>query len=397
MPSDSFRPRVRELACQADRFRLPADAHYLNCAYMGPLLKVAEEAGAEAMRRKCFPARIEPEDFFALPDHTRKLFARLIGASQPQRVAVLPSVSYGIATAAANLEPSPKQNIVVIAGQFPSNMLTWRRVSRETGAELRVVESPPAPRGEILNQRILEAIVPDTAVVVIGTVHWTDGTSYDLTAIASRAREIGAALVLDATQSVGAAPFDVESIRPDAVICAAYKWLLGPYSVALGWFGPRFDGGRPLEETWMAREGSEDFANQVNYRDEYRPFAARYDVGERSNFILLPMLNAALGQILAWSVEGIADYCERLSAPLIDEATALGFRVEEPQWRSPHLFGLFSESQDIMDRLQDELKQRRIHVARRGKAVRVAPHLYNDASDMEALSSALGAACRDDR
>ena len=130
-------------------------------------------------------------------------------------------------------------------------------------------------------------------MVALPHVHWTDGVRLDLEAIGRRAREVGAALVVDGTQSVGAMPFNVTSIQPDAVICAAYKWLTGPYSIGLAYYGQRYDDGVPSEETWIGRLGSEDFRRLVDYEDAYRPGAARYDVGECSNFVLIPMLIAA--------------------------------------------------------------------------------------------------------
>ncbi len=125
--------------------------------------------------------------------------------------------------------------------------------------------------GEGWNSRIIEAIDADTALVALPHVHWTDGTQFDLVEIGRRAREVGAALVVDGTQSVGALPFDVQIVQPDALICSAYKWLLGPYSIALGYFGSRFDNGVPLEETWLGRLGSEDFTKLINYQSQYHP------------------------------------------------------------------------------------------------------------------------------
>jgi hypothetical protein len=106
--------------------------------------------------------------------------------------------------------------------------------------------------------------------------------------------------VVDGTQSVGALPIDVQKYRIDALVCGGYKWLMGPYSLGVAYLSEYFDDGIPLEESWMNRRGSDDFQRLVAYEPQYRPGAARYDVGEHSNFILLPMLTAALRQILAW-------------------------------------------------------------------------------------------------
>ena len=184
-----------------------------------------------------------------------------------------------------------------------------------------MVDARPGPGcGERWSTRILEAIDADTAVVTMGAVHWTDGTVFDIDAIGARAREVGAYLIIDGTQSVGAMDFDVARIQPDALICSGYKWLMGPYSIGLAYFGPRLLDGIPLEETWIGREGSRDFAGLAgNYPDSYEPGATRYDVGERSNFILVPMMNAALALVLDWTPARIGEYCGNLTAVLTEQ------------------------------------------------------------------------------
>jgi selenocysteine lyase/cysteine desulfurase len=359
---------------------------------MGPLPRATEEAGVRGVRLKRDPTRVFPEDFFRDSDELRVLFGRLINAPA-SRVAILPAASYGVATACRNLDIGPGRNVVLAAEQFPGNVYAWRSAVSRNGGELVVVSPPPGShRGRGWNARMLEAIGPTTAVVAIGTVHWTDGTRFDLEAIGARAREVGAALILDGTQSVGALPFDVEAVQPDALICASYKWLLGPYSAALGYFGPRFDDGIPLEETWIARRGSEDFQGLVDYVDDYQPGAVRYDVGERSNFILVPMQVASLRQILNWTPEAIQEYTAELCSDMLTELEPLGYSLEEEDWRSPHLFGIrMPPSLDLVT-VRDALSRRNVAVSLRGSSLRVSPHLYNDASDVAALLEALRAA-----
>ena len=174
------------------------------------------------------------------------------------------------------------------------------------------------------------------------------------------------------------------------MIVAAYKWLLGPYATGLAYFAPRLDGGVPLEETWFARVGSEDFKNLVDYQDEYHPGSAvRYDMGERANFTLLPVLQAALDLLRQWSPEAIQDYCRRLSSPLIEASRSLGFSVEQDEWRAGHLFGLRMPEGLALEALKTELETRRIVVSLRGSALRVSPNVYNDEGDVAALIEAL--------
>jgi selenocysteine lyase/cysteine desulfurase len=381
------------LTCQRDLVHLPDGLHYLNCAYMAPLLRSVEEAGIAALQRRRDPTAITADDFFTGSDRARTLFARLVGCDAA-RVAIIPGVSYGMATVAKNVRLRAGQNVIVAHAQFPSNVYEWRRTCAAAGASLRAVAPPAEPqgRGREWNARLLEAIDGDTALVALGNVHWADGTRFDLEAIGERAREVGALLVVDGTQSVGAMPFDVGRVRPDALVCASYKWLLGPYTLGLAYYGERFDAAAPLEETWLARRGSEDFARLVDYADEYQPGAARFDVAERSSFLLMPMLLAALERVLAWGPDKVQAYCADLTRELLAEARSLGYSVEDEAWRGAHLFGLRAPAGHDPARLQAALRERRVAVSLRGDAVRVAPHVYSTPDDLSALADALRAA-----
>jgi selenocysteine lyase/cysteine desulfurase len=371
---------------------LPDDAHYLNCAYMGPLPVRAQRAGSAGIARKAVPSDITTADFFRDSDRVRALFARLVGAADPSRVAIMPAVSYGIATAARNLACAAGQRIVIAAEQFPSNVHAWRRLAAERAAALVAVGVPDGgDRAARWNEAILDAIDERTAIVALPHVHWTDGTRFDLERIGARARAAGAALVIDGTQSIGALPFDVDTIQPDLVVCAAYKWLLGPYGITFGWFGPRFDDGQPLEETWIGRAHSEDFRRLIDYQDEYQPGAVRYDMGERSNFVLLPMAAEAMGLVSEWQPARVQDYCAALCAGVIEEAVALGYGIEDDGWRGAHLFGLRTPPGFDLQDLQDALAARRVFASLRGSALRVAPNAYNDERDVAALVAALRA------
>lgn len=379
------------LTCRKDEFSLRPGAPYLNCAYMGPIPKASEAAGVAALARKRHPSDITAPDAFWESDRARALFASLVGAADPGRIAIQPGVSYGVATAARNVRVESGQNVVLTHEQFPGNVYAWRRLAAERDAELRPVGAGDGleGRGARWNERLLEAIDSATAVVAVPHVHWTDGTRFDLEEIGRRCREVGAVLVVDGTQSVGALPFDVEKVRPDVLVTAAYKWLLGPYSLAFAYYGPRFDDGTPLEETWIAREGSEDFQSLVAYRDGYAPGAVRYDVAERSNFFLMPIAEASLRLLAEWGADRVQAYCAELTAPLLDELAALGYGVEHPRWRAAHLFGVrMPPSVDLGD-VRDRLADRQISVSLRGSALRVSPNVYNDEADVEALASVL--------
>ena len=378
------------LTCQRGQFNIPAGLHYLNCAYMGPLPRVAEEAGVLGLRMKRDPSAILPHHFFDTSLELRRLFSRLIGDADPTRISIGPGVSYSVAIAAKNLPLSSDQNVVLTYEQFPSNMHAWARKAQDVNADLRVIGPPDTiHRGASWNTEILTAIDSATAVVSLPTVHWTDGTIFDLVEVGRRCREVGAALVVDGTQSVGALPFDVNVVRPDVLMCSGYKWLLGPYSVGLTYFGPRFDDGEPLEETWIGREGSEDFEHLVDYRAGYQPGAIRYDVAQRSNFALLPVAVASLRLIIEWQPARIQAYCKDLTDNFFEEVEELGFTVEDAHWRSAHLFGLRMPQNLELVELQQALTVRGVSASLRGSALRVSPNVYNDAEDVSALLEGL--------
>jgi len=208
---------------QRHLFDIPDEVAYLNCAYMGPLMHSVVEAGDRGIRAKARPWGISPDDFFEEGERARVQFARIIGADA-EGVALIPAASYGLSCAARNIEAGPGERLVVLAEQFPSIVYTWREVANTRGASLVTVARPP---DDDWTRETLAAIDERTAVVALPHCHWTDGGLLDLAGIGERCREVGAALVLDLTQSAGALRFDTGRVRPDYVVCAGYKWLLG--------------------------------------------------------------------------------------------------------------------------------------------------------------------------
>lgn len=375
------------LPCQQDQFDLPTDVVYLNCAYMGPLSQRVRQAGVEALSRKAQPWKIVPDDFFSDVERARGLFAEVVGAD-PEGVALLPSVSYGIATAARNLAIAEGSEIVVLAEQFPSNVYAWQELALQTGAKVRTV---PRPADGDWTREVLAALGPQTAVAALPHCHWTDGTLIDLETVGAELRRFQAALVIDGCQSVGALPIDVQKVQPDFLVTASYKWLLGPYSHGFLWVAPRWRDGEPLEHNWIGRANHRDFAALVNYTDQFAPGARRFDVGEVSNFALLPATIVALEQTLSWGIEAIQSTLKRLTDAIGAGAVELGLGVAPTQNRSGHIVGLRLGGRDPQA-LAAALAEARVYVSVRGDSVRVSPHVYNDEGDVERFLAVLAGA-----
>jgi selenocysteine lyase/cysteine desulfurase len=372
------------LANQRDLFDIPDDVAYLNCAYMSPLPQASRQAGEAGVARKARPWTISAADFFSESESARQLFASLVGGDA-DGVAIVPSASYGIALAAANIPLWSGQAIVLLEDQFPSNVYPWRDLAARTGATVVTVQRPS---DFDWTSAVLAHIDERTGVVALPHCHWTDGSLLDLRRIGERARAVGAALVIDGAQSVGAHPFDVAEIQPDFLVAVTYKWLLGPYSLGFVYAAPHRRAGIPLEANWITREDSEDFAGLVDYRDAFQPGARRYDMGERSNFALMPVAGASLRQLLAWRVEEIAATLRGLTDYIEAGARRTGLDPVPGDRRVGHLIGLRSSAAFPAD-LSRRLTDAGVYVSLRGSAIRVSPHLYNTREECDRLFEVL--------
>lgn len=369
---------------QRHLFDIPDDIAWFNTAYMSAQLKAATLAGQAGIARKARPWTIPPADFFTLTEEARAAFASLIGATADD-IAIVPSASYGLEIAARALPLGPGRRILVLEAEFPSNVYPWRRAAAAAGAE---VETVPAPADGDWTRAVLDRLGPRHALLAVPNCHWADGGLLDLVALGAAARSVGAALALDLTQSAGALPISVAEVQPDFLVAACYKWLLGPYSLGFLYVAPRWQQAEPLEEGWASREGAEDFAGLTSYRDAYQPGARRFDMGERSNFALLPVALAALAQIAAWTPAAIAATLAGINARIVEEVAALGLAAAPGAVRSPHLLGLALPDAAPSD-LVARLASAGVHVSSRGRHLRIAPHLHVTEADVARLVAAL--------
>ncbi len=385
---DNLCPMAEPLTCQRALFAIPDHVAYLNCAYMGPLPRATAEVGRRALEAKLQPWRIGTDDFFEPVDAVRNEVATLL-AVEPDTIAITPSVSYGVAVAAANLPVEPGQRIVTLADQFPSNVYPWRALADRAGGSMDVVARP---RDHDWTSAVVERLDDDVAVVSLPPCHWTDGTRVDLAAVGVAARAVGAALVVDSCQAAGAAPIDVAAIEPDFVLGAFYKWLLGPYSLAWAYVDPSRHDGVPLENNWIARAGSRDFAGLVDYRDDYQPGARRYDMGEVSNFALVPPATASMRLVNDLGPARVAAYARTITDRIAEGAADLGLAVAPPAARSDHLVGLRLPAGTDPATVAAALAAADVHVSVRGDSVRVSAHVFNAHDDADRLLDALRSA-----
>jgi selenocysteine lyase/cysteine desulfurase len=369
---------------------------YLNGAAYSPTLKSSVERGIEGINLKATtPFKISGKDHFTLPEKVQQLFSKLTNITDYQRVAIISAASYGMAIVANNIHRLPnistKKHIIQIQDEFPNNVYAFDRVCQTHNLTYKTIAKPDVleHRGKLWNEHILEGITTETAMVVMPHVHWIYGVKFDLEAISKRCKEVGTLLIIDGTQSVGVLDFDVEKIQPDALICSGYKWILGPYSIGLAYLGEFFDEGIPVEESWMHRAESDNFAQLIRYERAYRPKAQRYNMGEHSNFILMPMLEDSLTQILDWGVENMQNYCREITKNPIKALQELGCWLEDEVYRASHLLGISLPKSIDNQAFTNKLLANKIIISNRGVAIRVSQNVYNTEDDLWALVEVL--------
>lgn len=371
------------LESQRHLFDVPSDVVYFNSAYVGPRLFSVTDAGQAAIGATGAPWNVPASAFFDPVEELRSTVGALFGGDA-EGVAFVPSVSYAMGVAVANLTVGSGRTVVLLEEQFPSNVYPWMEMIRIQGGEIITV----ARSEDGWTTAIVGAIDEHTAIVSVPHCHWTDGTRVDLEVVGAAARRVGAALVIDASQSFTAMPLDVAKIQPDFVASVGYKWQLGFYGLGYMWVAEQHRGGTALEEGWIVRKNADDFAGLVEYTDVYESGARRFDVGERSNFVGVAMSNAATKQISAWGIDAISESIGRATTSIANRAQELGWVTAPDSQRSPHMLGIRRPG-GLPKNLSERLADANISVSVRGDSVRIAPHLHTTEEDVDRLLGAI--------
>jgi selenocysteine lyase/cysteine desulfurase len=376
------------LSSQRQLFDMPREVCYLNAAYMTPLTRKQVAAGADALMLSSHPWNLGPEGFFDETEKTRALAAEVMGVTSDD-VAFVPAASYGIATAAKNLPFRNGQAILLLEEQFPSNVYEWQARASRVGGEILTVATPDDGDWTTAVLETLQRFRHKIAIVSIANVYWSSGAKLDLVAISRECKAIGSALVLDLSQSLGAMPTDFAEIDPDFAVAAGYKWMMAPYGLSVLYVSPRWQHGVGLEQHWISRKGSEDFRALVNYSQEFQSGARRFDMGERSQLVLMPIFEEGLRQLLEWSVGNIADTLAALNARFAAVLEGAGFECVPANLRAPHI--LAARIGPRADEIGQLFRRHGISASFRGDMLRLSPHLWVDAEDEARFRDALGA------
>lgn len=379
------------LACQRALFDMPREVCWLNAAAYSPLPLASKQAGELGVARKVRPWEMRGDDAQRQFDRARAAAARLIGAD-PSDVALVSSVSYGVATAGKVLPLPSGSRVLVLQDDHTSPVLEWRERAKLAGAELEVVSRPPS--GD-WTEAVLAAIrrpgAAPLALASMSSVHWSDGGVVDMDRIAPALRSAGARLVVDATHSAGVMPIDVRRMDPDFLVFPTYKWVLGPYGRAFLYVAKRWQDGTPLEQTSAGRRSVNSEAAPYVRDPTYVADARRFDMGERDHFITLEMAAIGMEMMAAWGNEAIRERLLMLTRALADGLQSNGARLLPESARAPHVLSV--EYPDGMpDGLVARLAAENVFASPRLGRLRISPHVYNDEADLARFLAAYRAA-----
>ncbi|MES2652728.1 MAG: aminotransferase class V-fold PLP-dependent enzyme [Bacteroidota bacterium] len=369
---------------QKDLFLIEEGLTYLNCANMSPMLKTVNDAGLQALKTRATPWKISSEDWFTNAEKLRALVAGVFQTNS-NNIAIIPSASYGLAAAAKNFKLDAGKEIIVLDQQYPSNYYVWENLASQQNLKIVIVQKT---KDKTLTENILEKINNNTGIIALPNCHWINGTYIDLQQISDAAKAVSSYFVLDLSQSLGVLPIDIDKIQPDFAVSVGYKWLMGPFGLGYMYVSKKWqDIGEPLEYSWLTKKGSENFANLTNYVAGYRDGARKFDMGEFSQFNLLPMSVAALEQINNWEINVVQAKIKELTDKIIDFKKKNSV-FDETALSVGHISSIPLNILNI-NTLKDRLQDNNVMISFRGTSIRVSPHLYNDLDDIDKLLSCL--------
>lgn len=303
--------------------------------------------------------------------------ARLFN-TEPEDIAAGSSATELLSSLAWAITPGPDTNIVSTDIVFPSTIYPWRRVANHTNCEIRFAQG----RNSYVNpDDIIQLIDKNTAVVCISHVEYSGGQRFDLANFAEATHAQGALFVVDVTQSAGAIPIDAPGCGIDALVCAGYKWLCGPFGAAVMYLAPHLQ--TELEPGLVGFRSHEDMWDLQADRLEFPKTAKRFEFSTMA-FGCAIGLTRSIEFLLDVGIERIVMYNKYLGDLLIQGLEERDLEIISPRGdteRSSIIAARFP-GKDAAE-VARKLKGAQVMVSCRKDFVRFSPHLYNQAGDIE--------------
>ncbi len=356
---------------------------YLNCAYQGVFPLTAVARSHEAIDLKCHPERMDPAEYFGLPERVRSHLAAIVGSDETE-IALTSGATQGVGVLAAGLPLGPGDEVLVAGDNFPANLFTWLHMRRK-GVQVRLLKNGESP---LRVEDVAEAFTPRTKILALDWVNYSTGRRIDLAAMGELARARGALFVVDGTQGVGALELNVHDLPVDVLAVAAYKWLLGPYGTGFVYVRDEVLNRLELKVVnWQSVEGADDF-DSLPVDDIQMVSAARiFDVPETANFLNLSGMEASLEFVRGVGARAVTGHCMNLLDHAAEGLQERGYVLsndDRTQHPSP-LLCFRCQTREATDKLYEKLKAHHVEVSLRHHRIRISPYLYNNKEDIDRL------------
>lgn len=352
-----------------EEFPITSEYTFFNHAAISPIPRRALTAVTGFLTDLAHRATEKYLEWQSVVEETRALFAKLIDAS-PDEIAFVKNTTEGIAIVAEGLDWRYGDNVVLPDIEFPANVYPWMNLGRR-GVQLKFVRCPD---GLVPTERIVDAIDDRTRVVTVSAVQFSSGFRCQLEALGEICRERGILFFVDGIQQLGALDLSVKRCHIDFLSSDGHKWLLSTEGAGCLYISrERLEDVRPVMAGWR---GMVDAHNFLDYRFEFLPTAARFEMGSL-NMAGIYALRASISMLLEAGIENVEREILSLTDYLIEGLVERGYPVvssRKPEERSGIV--VFRTGEDPRE-VVEKLRRERIITTPRGKGVRLSPHCYN--------------------
>ncbi len=354
---------------------------WLNVASEGPLPHAAMEALKDAVEWKLQPFLLTVPKFLNIPQQLKNALASLIRVDA-QDIILGNSATYGIHLLANGLPLREGDEVLLMHNDFPTNILPWMALEKKG---VRVVQLKP--QGQVLTlDEIASAVTPSTKVLCLSWVHTFSGHKIDALKIGEFCREKGITFILNCSQVIGAFNVNIGSMPVDAIVCAGYKWLCGPYSTGFCWMKPQLREKLSYNHAYWQTVLDEQ---RMNSNDPIAPFelnsARHYDVFATANFFNFVPWTASIQYLVKSGMDRVAQYDQQLVSMILERIDRNQFTIlskTEANERS-NLVVFSHKDPNNNQIILNKLKDAGIFLALWKGNLRASPHIHNTRNDID--------------